>query len=509
MVIESRSTRYLVSAVVMVASVMQIIDTTIVTVSLPYMQGELGANTEQIGWVLTSYLIASGIFMPLTGFFSDRFGRKRYLMFSIAGFMVASMLCGLATDIDQMVVFRLLQGIAGAGLGPIAQAVLITAFPRQERGRAMAIFGLGAMVGPILGPTLGGYLTQVLSWRWNFFINLPVGMVALVGAALFLPETEHVERRVDWPGFVFLIMAVASMQFVLDRGRQDDWFSSPMIQLMTALSVFGYICLVLRNLEMGEHAMLRLGVFRDRNFLLSTLMISVFMFGMYGAMALRPQLLESILDYPTLTTGLVMMPRGFGTIVSMQIAGHLLNRIGAKPLILPGLLLVFFGSWAFTWYSPDIDEWWVIWPGLVQGFGFGLIFVPLATITFATLPEHMAEEAAGIRQLGRTIGSSLGVSLSSAVFASQAQAAWNQLGGHITRYSEVVRAFLGDLHLTLDSAAAAPILGQELGRQAVFIGMLDAFYMMSLTILVTLPLVVLLKRGTGRETGEYEALGEY
>ena len=499
MAIEDKSTRYVISAVVMVAAVMQILDTTIVTVALPHMQGELGANTEQIGWVLTSYLISSGIFMPLTGFFTDRVGRRAFLMWSIGGFTVASMLCGLATNVDQIVIFRLLQGVAGAGLMPTAQAVMITSFPQEERGQAMAIFGLGAMVGPILGPTLGGYVTQVLNWRWCFFINLPVGILALIGASMFLPDSERVERRIDWIGFGFLVAAVAAMQFVLDRGRQDDWFTSPVIQTMAVISLFSFAGLIMRNMEMGKHAMLRLEVFGDRNFALSTLIFATFMFGMYGAMALRPQLLETLLGYPTLTTGLVMMPRGFGTMASMQIAGRVLNRTGAKPLILAGLVMVFLGSWAFTWYSPQIDEWWVVWPGLLQGFGLGFVFVPLSTITFATLPEELSAEAAGIRQLGRTIGASLGVSLSSAVFASQAQTAWNQLGGHITQYSGAVHHYLQGLHLTPHSAGASQVLGMELGKQSVFIGMLDAFFMMSLMMLFTLPMVAMLKKGVGQQ----------
>lgn len=509
MVIQDRRTRYLVTAVVMVASIMQILDTTIVTVALPHMQGELSANTEQIGWVLTSYLISSGIFMPLTGFLTDRIGQKRYLIYSISGFIVASMLCGIAANLDQMVLFRLLQGVAGAGLAPTAQAVLVTAYPRNERGRAMAIFGIGAMIGPILGPTVGGYLTQLLNWRWTFFINLPVGLLALLGAALYLPETERVERRIDWWGFAFLIVAIASMQFVLDRGRQNDWFASELIQMMTALSVFGFICLILRNLEMGKHAMLRLEVFRDRNFTLSLLIFAAFVFGLYGSMALRPQLLESMLGYPTLTTGLVLAPRGLGAMLTMHFAGQLINRTGAKPLILLGFVLVFIGGWSFTWYSPQIDMWWVIWPGLVQGAGLGLVFVPLATITYATLPEELSTEAAGIRQLGRTIGSSLGISLSSAVFANQTQKVWNNLGGHITPFSDSVGNYLRGLHLAPDSAGAAQVLGLELNRQAVFIGMIDAFFMMSLTLLACLPLLALVKKGAGREGDDYrEALGE-
>lgn len=500
MVIENKNTRYLVTGVVMLASVMQILDTTIVTVALPYMQGSLGANTEQIGWVLTSYLVSSGIFMPLTGFLTDRIGQKRFLMLSIAGFTLVSMLCGLAANLDQIVAFRLLQGVAGAGLAPTAQAVLMTIYPREERGHAMAIFGVGAMMGPIIGPTVGGYLTEVLDWRWNFFINLPVGILALIGAWLFLPETKRVERRIDWFGFIFLVVAVAAAEYVFAKGREDGWFASSTIQMMTVLSVFAFVSLIVRNLEMGEHAMLRLEVFRDRNFTLSMIIMGTFMFAMYGAMALRPQLLETMLGYSTLTTGLVMVPRGIGTMISMYLAGHLVSRTGAKPLILLGLVLVFIGSWAFTWYSPQIDEWWVIWPGMVQGIGLGMVFVPLATITFATLPDELTTEAAGIRQLGRTLGASLGVSLSSAVFASQTQAAWNQMGGNITQYSEAVRAYLGKLHMTLDSPGAAQILAHALGKQAVFVGMLDAFYMMSLMLLITVPLLLLLKKGIGRET---------
>ena len=507
MVIEDKSTRYLISSVVMISSVMQILDTTIVTVALPHMQGELGANTEQIGWVLTSYLISSGIFMPLTGFFTDRLGRKRFMVWSITGFTLASMLCGLATNVDQIVAFRLLQGVAGAGMMPTAQAVMITIYPEEERGHAMAIFGLGAMVGPIIGPTLGGYVTQILDWRWCFFINLPVGILALIGAIMFLPETEKVRRRIDWFGFAFLVAAIASMQFVLDRGRQDDWFASPLIQIMTLISVFAFVCLILRNLEMGKHAIFRLDVFRDRNFTLSTLIFATVMFGMYGAMALRPQLLERFLDYPTLTTGLVMMPRGVGTMISMQIAGYMVNRSGAKPLVLVGLVLVFIGSWAFTWYSPQIDPWWVIWPGLVQGFGMGLVFVPLSTITFATLPVTLSAEAAGIRQLGRTIGASIGISLSTSVFASQSQVAWNQLGGHVTAFSGAVQHYLGSFNLMPDSAGAGQLLAIELGKQSVFIGMLDAFFMMSLMMVFTLPLLMLLKKGVGRQP-ESDAVAE-
>jgi DHA2 family multidrug resistance protein len=504
MVVQSKHARALITAVVMVAAIMQILDTTIVTVALPHMQGQLRANAEQIGWVLTSYLISSGIFMPLTGYMTDRVGQRTYLMVSIAGFVAASMLCGLAANLDQMVVFRLAQGIAGAGLVPTAQAVLVNAYPPEERGHAMAVFGVGAMVGPIMGPTLGGYLTQVLNWRWTFFINVPVGALALAGAWWFVPDTPKKDRHTDWFGFLFLAVGVASMQFALDRGQQDGWFASHTIQVAMLLSVFGYGCLVLRNWEMGRKAIFRLSVFRDSNFAASSLILALFMFSMYGVLALQPLMLESLLNYPAFTTGLVLAPRGLASMVSMFLAGRLVTRVGARPLIVTGLISVFFGTVVTAQYSPQVDPWWIIWPILIQGFGLGLVFVPLATVSFATLPAADAAEAAGVRQLARTIGGSLGVSVGSAIMAREAQASWNQLGGHLTPFADTVRDFLHSLHLGVHTGGAA-VLGHVLDHQARFVGMLDAFDIMAWSVVLALPLMFLIKKGTGRHPGREQA----
>jgi len=503
MVVENPRTRFLITTVVMLAAVLQILDTTIVTVALPHMQGQLEANSEQISWVLTSYLISSGIFMPLTGFLTDRLGQKRYLLISIVGFVIASMLCGIATSLDEVVLFRLAQGIAGAGLVPSAQAILINIYPREKRGEAMAIFGVGAMVGPILGPTLGGYLTQVLNWRWTFFINLPVGIIALAGAWFFVPDTEVRDRRVDWLGFAFLAVAVSTMQIVLDRGQQDGWFSSHMIQILSVVSLFAYVCLIVRNLEKGPNAIFRMAVFRDRNFSVSVLILAAFMFSMYGALALQPLMLEHLYGYPTLTTGLVLAPRGVGSMLSMFLAGRLINRVGARPLIVVGFACVLLGTWVNTWYAPTIDPFWIIWPILLQGFGLGLVFVPLATVSFATLPQSWSAEAAGVRQLGRTIGASLGISISSAIMARESQTAWNQMGGHITPFSDALKHYLTPLHLTAHSPTAGAILGQMLDKQATLQGIIDAFAVMSLTVLLGAPLLLLLRKGAGQsETAE-------
>jgi len=498
MVIEKKSTRYLITLVVMAAAVMQILDTTIVTVALPHMQGSLGANADQISWVLTSYLISSGIFMPLTGYLTDRFGQKTYLIVSIIGFTIASMLCGLSVSLNEVLLFRLAQGVAGAGLVPSAQSILINIYPVEERGQAMAIFGVGAMFGPIMGPTLGGYLTQILSWRWTFFINLPVGVLALIGTWLFVPDTEKVERNTDLIGFAFLVVAVACFQIVLDRGQEVGWFSAHLIQITALLSAAAFIALIVRNWVMGSRAIFRLSVFRDRNFASSCLILMVFMLSMYGALDLQPQMLESLMNYPTFTTGILLAPRGFGSMAAMFLAGRMLRRTGARPLMTFGLVCVFIGTYVTTWYSPNVSPLWIAWPIAVQGFGLGFVFVPLATAAFATLPEEDTAEAAGIRQLGRTIGSSVGVSLGSVIMTRQSQAAWNQIGGHISRFNEALQHTLHRLHLGPTSPKADALLGQMLNHQAHWRGILDAFWVLAFSTLLALPLLLLIQKGVGK-----------
>ncbi len=508
MVVQRKSLRYAITAVVMSAAVMQILDTTIVTVALPHMQGSLEANADQISWVLTSYLISSGIFMPLTGYLTDRIGQRTYLALSIFGFVIASMLCGLSRSLDEVLLFRLAQGVAGAGLAPTAQAVLVNIYPVEKRGQAMAIFGVGAMVGPILGPTVGGYLTQMLSWRWTFFINLPVGIIALIGTWLFVPETGRVRRNTDWLGFVFLVLGVACMQIVLDRGQQDGWFTSHVIQVAALLSVFGYLALVVRNWTMGSRAIFRLSVFRDRNFAASCLILMVFVFSMYGALDLQPQMLESLLGYPTFTAGLLLAPRGVAAMLAMVLAGRLVGRTGVRPLMVWGLVCVFVGTYVTTWYSPSVGTWWIVWPIAIQGFGLGFVFVPLATAAFATLPSADAAEAAGIRQLGRTIGSSVGVSISSAVMTAETQVAWNQIGSHLSHFSQATGQLLERLHLGPHSAGAGAVLGHILGYQASWRGMLDAFYVLAFSSVLVVPMLLLIQKGVGKVSAARVRLSE-
>jgi len=499
-VTEPPANRAIITVVVMAAAITQVVDTTIVAVALPHMQGSLSASPDEIAWVLTSYLIASGIFMPLTGYFTDRMGQRNFLMIGIAGFMIASALCGLATNLDEIVLFRLLQGIMGAGLVPQAQAILVQSYPPEERGRAMAIFGLGVVVGPILGPTLGGYLTQVLSWRWTFYINVPIGLFAFIGALIFVPDSERRERRMDWTGFAWLVMAVGTLQFILDRGTRYDWFSSDVIRICAVTSGVGFVLLLRHTWRHGRKAVFDLHVFRDRNFGFATLIFSVFMFSMYGMITLRPMLIETLLGYPALTTGLIMAPRGLASMAGMFLVSRLINRTGPRPLVIAGAATFTVGVLAMTRYSLQVDTWWLVWPTIVQGFGVGLAFVPLATVAFTTLPESDAHEAAGVRQLCRTIGGSVGVAVGAALFARQGQVSWNQLGAHINPYNPAVADTLARLGLEGITHRAGALFASILHQQAALQAMINVFLVLGVSVLATLPLLLLMGRVRRSET---------
>lgn len=491
--------RLLISVAVMSATVMQVLDTTIVNVALPHMEGQLGATPEQISWVLTSYLVASAIFMPLTGYFSDRLGRRRYLLISIGGFVISSMACGLSFNLEEIVVARLIQGVFGAALVPLSQAIMVDTYPLNERGKAMAIWGLGVMVGPILGPTLGGYLTQVINWRATFFINLPVGILSLILAFRVVPDTPRQERGMDWTGFLFLSLMIGGLQFLLDRGNQDGWLSSSAIRTAAAASIFGFVGFVIHALTTERRPLFRLSLFRDRNFTVASIVLAIFGLGMYGSMVLQPMMLESLFGYPTLMTGLAMAPRGVVSAISMLIVGRMIAKTSPRILITVGIVFSMLGSLAMTQYDLHIGLFTVIWPVLIQGLGLGMIYVPLSTIAFATLPKRDSSEAAGLFSLMRTIGSSIGISIVTTAFARETQVAWNQMGGHLNPFNPALGGYLRGLGLSADSTAGAAVLARELARQAAMRAFLDSFMLVAVSFVFMLPLTLLLK---GKALGE-------
>ena len=493
--------RLMITLAVMSSTLIQVLDTTIVNVALPHMQGELGATADQISWVLTSYLVSSAIFMPLTGHFTDVMGRKRFLLICISGFVAASALCGISQSLAQIVFFRLLQGVFGAALVPLSQAIMIDAYPPHERGKAMAIWGLGVMVGPVAGPTLGGWLTDVGSWRWTFYINLPVGLLSLFLASQFVPDSVRRARRMDWFGFGFMAVGIAGLQYVFDRGNQQDWFEGVDIRIGALAAVIGIAVFIIHSLRQPDKAIFDIRIFTDRNFGMSSLVIALMGLGMFGGLVLQPILLEGLLGYPIVTTGLLMAPRGIATAITMLVVGRLVAYVDARWLVLVGLGFGALGSWGMTYYSLDVTQMNIIWPAFLQGIGLGLVFVPLSTVAYATLDRRRMAEAAGLYSLVRTIGSAVGISIVTTLLAHQSQILWNELGAHVNQYHAAVVDYLGRMHLGPTDRRGLAVIAREVGRQAQMGAMLDVFKLITFSYVFLVPLVFLLRKGTLQRAG--------
>ena len=488
------SERLLITLAVMSATLIQVLDTTIVNVALPHMQGELGATTDQISWVLTSYLVSSAIVMPLTGYFADTLGRRRFLLISIAGFVAASALCGISQSLFQIVLFRLLQGVFGAALVPLSQAIMTDAYPIEDRGKAMAIWGLGVMVGPVLGPTLGGWLTDVASWRWTFYINVPVGALSFFLASQYVPDSPHRVRRMDWTGLALLGSGIAGLQYMLDRGTSQDWFAANDIRIAALLGIVGVGGFIFHSLRLGEHALFDLHIFRDRNFAMACLVMAALGLGLFGGLVMQPILLEGLLGYPIVTTGLVMAPRGVATAIAMVVAGKMVGRTDPRYLVGAGMLVSAAGSYAMTLYTLEVSTFWIIWPAFLQGLGLGLIFVPLSTIAYTTLERSRMAEAAGLYSLVRTIGAAAGISIVTTLMTRQAQVLWNELGANVTKYNQALIDYLRPLHLSPTDPHALAIVAGQIARQAEMGAILDVFKVTMWSFLAMLPLVMLLRR---------------
>lgn len=484
----------------MLATVMVILDMTIVNVALPHMMGSLGATADQITWVLTAYIVMEAIFIPMSGYLAIRLGRRRLMLISITGFVIASALCGQAESLSEMVVFRLLQGAFGAAVIPLSQSIMVDSFPGDERGKAMALWGVGIMLGPILGPTLGGYITQHLEWRWVFYINVPIGAINLLMIArLVKPEKSHTQPF-DWFGALLLALGIGSLQTMLDRGNQENWFESGMIVTLAIVSATGLIAFVLRSYSRTD-SVLQLQLLKDRNLALASFMMAVFGMGLFGTIALQPLMLERLFDYPAQTTGLVMAPRGLASAVGMFGVSRLINRLGAPRLVLVGLILAASGTWIMTRYNLDLSIGWFIWPSVLQGLGMGMIFVPLSTLVYETLPSSATDQGSAIFNLARTVGSAMGISIAATVLTRMTQVNWNSLSGHINPYSQQLQAWLSAKNLTMADPLAPKLLASELGRQASMLGFIDAFWFITIGFVLMAPLLLLLRRPTGVHNG--------
>ncbi|MFO1067014.1 MAG: DHA2 family efflux MFS transporter permease subunit [Geminicoccaceae bacterium] len=485
--------RGLITLSIMLATIMQALDTTIANVALPHMQGSVAATQDQISWVLTSYIVAAAIMTPAVGFLAARMGRRRLFLVSVAGFTVVSMLCGIATSLGELVLFRLLQGVFGAALVPLSQSVLLDTYPREQHGSAMAMWGVGVMVGPILGPTLGGWLTEYYSWRWVFYINLPFGVLAFLGVMAFVRETEPTRRPFDLFGFVLLSVAIGALQLMLDRGQQQDWLQSPEIWIELIACGLGLYLFVV-HMTTTEHPYLPPRLFTDRNFVTGLVMIFVIGIILLATMALLPPYLQGLMGYPVLKTGYVLAPRGIGTMVSMFLVGRLMRRVDPRLLIFTGMVLTALSLWQMAQFTMDVPVRAIVVSGVVQGLGLGLIFVPLSTLTFATLPGEYRTDATGLFSLLRNLGSSIGISLVVTLLAQNTQANHAILAEHIDPLSPLLRAPLLPPQWSPDTAAGLAMLDREVTRQAELLAYLYDFRLMMVIVLAAIPLLLLLRR---------------
>jgi len=483
--------RGLITLSIMLATVMQVLDTTIANVALPSMVGDLGASTDTINWVLTSYIVAAAIMTPVTGWLADRFGRKELFLGSVVGFVIFSMLCGIATSLGEMVLFRLLQGVFGAAIVPLSQTFLLDINPRERHGQAMAIWGAGIMVGPIIGPTLGGWLTESLNWRWVFFINLPIGIVAFLGMAAYLPSIARRRRGFDFFGFAMLSLGVGALQLILDRGGEMDWFSSAEIWIELGLAITGFWVFIVHMLT-AKSPFIDPRIFLDRNF--ATGLVFIFVIGviLLASLALLPPMLSTIFGYPTITIGIVMAPRGVGTMISMLIVGRIVHKMDARILVVVGLVLTAQSLYTMAGFSPQMDSWLIISSGIVQGLGLGLVFVPLSTVAFATLEARYRTDATALFSLVRNIGSSIGISIVSAMLVRNVQINHAELSSFINPFDPNLWA--ASPAAAGGNQAALAQLDGLINIQALMISYVDDFKLMMMVTLLALPLVFLLRR---------------
>ena len=484
--------RGLITVSVMLATIMQALDTTIANVALPHMQGSLQAAQDQITWVLTSYIVAAAIATPLTGWLTGRYGRRAVFLASIVGFTVASALCGMAGSLWQIVLARLLQGLFGAALVPLSQAVLLDINPREKVGQAMAVWGAGIMIGPILGPMLGGWLTEAYDWRWVFYINLPVGLLAWWGLWRYLPESKPGGERLDIFGFATLSIAIGALQLFLDRGQQLDWFGSAEIMLEAAIAVAAFAFFVAHTWTATGVSFFDRALLKDRNFV--TGLFFAFIVGMilYGTMALLPTFLQSLMDYPVVYTGIVTAPRGIGTMLAMMLVGRILQKVDVRLVMGVGFALIAVALWQMTGMTLQMDSRLVIVSGFIQGLGVGFTFVPLSTAAFATLPARLRHDGTPVFSLLRNIGASVGISIVQALLAVNAAGAHERLSEFISSSNPV----LGTLPPALDPSTAAglELLNGEVTRQATLIAYLGDFRVMMAMAIVAIPLLLLMRR---------------
>ncbi len=500
---------WIVAIAVMFATFMEVLDTTVVNVSLPHIAGNLSATIDESTWVLTSYLVANAIVLPMTGWLARTFGRKHLLMASVTGFTLSSLLCGLAPNLPTLVVFRLIQGATGGAMQPLSQAVLLEAFPPQDRGKAMGFWGLGIVVAPILGPVLGGWLTDTYSWRWVFYINLPVGITSIIMTQLYVfdpPYLRHEVTKVDYWGIGLLALWIGCLQIALDLGQERDWFSSHFITFLITTACIGVVAFVIREWVTKE-PIVDLRIFKERTYSTGVFLMTTLGFVLYGSLVLLPIMLQTLLGYPSLQAGIAMAPRGIGSLIGMPLIGLLIGKIDARKLIAVGLIA---GAVTLIWLGElnlDAGYWDIFWPQFFQGLGLSALFVPLTTVSMDPIPRERMGNATSLFNLMRNLGGSIGIAVTGSLLARKEQAFVNIYGANVDPYSQTSIAMFDRIRAgfmaagadvtTATNRAYAALFG-TVQQQAAMASFVQLFRLLGIIFLLLLPLILLMRRPRAR-----------
>jgi DHA2 family multidrug resistance protein len=496
---------WLIAVSVMFATFMEVLDTTVVNVSLPHIAGSLSASIDEATWALTSYLVANAIILPMTGWLASMFGRKRLLMLSVVGFTAASFLCGLAPTLSMLIVFRVMQGATGGALQPLSQAVLLEAFAPQDRGKAMGFWALGIVVAPILGPVLGGWLTDNYSWRWVFYINIPVGIASIVMTKLYIfdpPYLRSENRNVDYWGIGMLVVGIGALQIVLDKGQQEDWFESNLIVMLAIISAVTLIALVWHELTTDD-PIVDLRVLKERSYAVGVFLMTVVGFVLYGSMVLLPIMLQTLLGYPPLQAGIAMAPRGIGSFFMMPLTGLMTGKFDPRKLLTAGLIVGGTTLIWLSWLNLQAGYWDIFWPQLIQGVGMSLLFVPLTTISMDRIPREKMGYATSLFNLMRNIGGSVGIASTGTMLARHSQSTTSVLGSNVTAYNPAAQSMLAQMQGAFMAAGADAVTASQrayaamfgmVQREATMVSFVVIFQLMGWIFIGLVPLILLMKR---------------
>jgi MFS transporter, DHA2 family, multidrug resistance protein len=499
---------WLIAVAVMSSTFMEVLDTTVVNVSLPHIAGNLSASTDEATWTLTSYLVANAIILPMTGWLAGRFGRKRLLLMAVTGFTVASFFCGLAPSLPILIIFRVIQGACGGGLQPLSQAILLESFPPQKRGQAMAFWALGIVVAPMLGPVLGGWLTDNYSWRWVFYINVPIGVLSIFLTQAFIFDPPYLRRErtgIDYWGIGLLVVGMGSLQILLDKGQEEDWFGSHFILILAVLAVIGLGGLIIRELK-ATHPVIDLSVFRYRSYAVGTFLMTIVGFVLYGSTVLLPLMMQELLGYTATHAGITNLPRGMASFLFMPVVGILVGKIDSRKLLAMGLIATAAAMFSLSFFSLDVGFWNFWWPLMLQGAGLGLIFVPLTTVTNDPVPRERMGNATSIFNLMRNVGASIGISTVETLQYRHMQTHLHYLVQHVNSASPETQQRLAGLRQLFISKGSDAVTATRqahgalwgmVQQQASILSYNDVFRFLGGMFLLLLPLLLLMEKPKG------------